>query len=536
MKRTNIIFLTVSAFLSVLFGASGCQEKGPETALATMLEFAAVDFPAKSAPEKEVKVYSDGNWTVISCPEWATVSPTSGSGHGVVTVKVSDNVTGGEVGLPRTGILTIGGKQLIGQASMTLNQGGDRYAGIASSTISQLQGVSDGTLGSVKDAQAIAATTSLILIADGTGFALTDAPLAIGQKATVKGVKGFDKGLVRITNADLLDIVSGEAPSPSASPVDNIDEFAGNGAFITLDAIVGTANGAGDVGVTVPDATKTINIIDAPSSLGLSGIAHHRANITGYCFVDGNNVYIVAVDVEDRGVVLSNDVVARWLFNADTKDKNGPTFTGKAEPTGSDGSYTSDNIKTVGDNGMYVAAEEGNARLSYVSIDKTETDTKNYALYFIGKTGEPYMEGTRKGDYWLFTVNLSKTYKAGSTVHFFGITRTSNGALKYYTIEIFEGGKWIPILDLKEAEVVVDGDGNKETIKYNVEHVGSDYIDVDANYVLTADLKSPLLIRMICMANVTAGTGAYKAVADGGTLRWAGNTRTSPYIDITYEP
>lgn len=524
----------MAALIGAVLCASGCQEKGPESAWATLLEFAAVDVPAKAAPATEVKVYSDGNWSVISCPEWVTVTPAAGSGHATITLSVSDNVTGGEVDLPRTGVLVIGGERLIGQASLAINQGGDRYAGVAASALSAVKDVKDGEKIHVKKAQAVAATASQVLISDGTGFALTDGALQVGQTATVKGVKGFAKGLVRLTDVDLLDVAAGTAPTPSATAVENLDSFAGDGAYVTVEGVVGTAGSAGDVALSVPDATRSVTVLAPRTTLDFASVAHHLAAVTGYGFVDGNNVYLVATEVEDKGAAMMNDVLARWLFNDQTRDKLGPLFTGKTEAEGN--IFKSDNVKDAGDDGKYVPAEEGDAKLTYNCIDKNEIDINGMFTRLIGKTGEPYVTGAYAGDFWEFDVTLAKTYKAGSTVHFFGIPRSSNGSLKYWTLEILDGGEWKPMLDLLEKEVDIDADGTKGMITYNCEQVGDGYLDVDANYVLTADLSGHLRIRYRAMANMTASASSsrYKGVPDGGTHRFAGNTRTSPFIEIAY--
>ena len=332
-------------------------------------------------------------------------------------------------------------------------------------------------------------------------------------------MKGFEKGLVRLTDVDLLDVVAGTVPAPSATAVEDLDSFAGAGAFVTVTGVVGTANGAGDVALSVPGATRGVTVLSAPASLGFSAIAHHLAAVTGYAFVDGNTVCLVATDVEDKGAAMASDLLARWLFNDLTRDKLGPLFTGKAEPDGSN-IYKSDNVKEEGDDGKYVPSEEGAGRLTYWSVDKHEIDSKNYFNRLIGKTGEPYVTGAYRGDYWEFSVALEKTYKAGSTVHFFA-----------------NGGEWKPMLDLLEKEVDIDAEGTKGVISYNCEQVGDGYLDVDANYVLTAELSGTLRIRYRSMANMTASATAskYKAVPDGGTHRFAGNTRTSPFIEIAYE-
>ena len=533
MKQNRYAILILAA---ALLAAVACRQEGSGSARATLVNPSVVEFAAKGAPETVVGVAADGAWSLRECPDWIKVSPTEGTGRADIVVSVSDNMENGEVALPRSGVVVFGGDKLLSRATLTVSQGGDRYAGTPASTLAQVPSLPDGSRAHVKNAQAVAATASAVLISDGTGFALTDGALKPGETATVKGVKGFEKGLVRLTDVDLLDVVAGTAPAPSATAVEDLDSFAGEGAFVTVTGVVGTANGAGDVALSVPGATRGVTVLSAPASLGFSAIAHHLAAVTGYAFVDGNTVCLVATDVEDKGAAMASDLLARWLFNDLTRDKLGPLFTGKAEPDGSN-IYKSDNVKEEGDDGKYVPSEEGAGRLTYWSVDKHEIDSKNYFNRLIGKTGEPYVTGAYRGDYWEFSVALEKTYKAGSTVHFFAIPRSSNGSLKYWTLEILDGGEWKPMLDLLEKEVDIDAEGTKGVISYNCEQVGDGYLDVDANYVLTAELSGTLRIRYRSMANMTASATAskYKAVPDGGTHRFAGNTRTSPFIEIAYE-
>ena len=515
MKQNRYAILILAA---ALLAAAACRQEGSGSARATLVNPSVVEFAAKGAPETVVGVAADGAWSLKECPDWITVSPTEGTGRADIVVSVSDNMENGEVALPRSGVVVFGGDKLLSRATLTVSQGGDRYAGTPASTLAQVPSLPDGSRAHVKNAQAVAATASAVLISDGTGFALTDGALKPGETATVKGVKGFEKGLVRLTDVDLLDVVAGTVPAPSATAVEDLDSFAGEGAFVTVTGVVGTANGAGDVALSVPGATRGVTVLSAPASLGFSAIAHHLAAVTGYAFVDGNTVCLVATDVEDKGAAMASDLLARWLFNDLTRDKLGPLFTGKAEPDGSN-IYKSDNVKEEGDDGKYVPSEEGAGRLTYWSVDKREIDSKNYFNRLIGKTGEPYVTGAYRGDYWEFSVALEKTYKAG------------------WTLEILDGGEWKPMLDLLEKEVDIDEEGTKGVISYNCEQVGDGYLDVDANYVLTAELSGTLRIRYRSMANMTASATAskYKAVPDGGTHRFAGNTRTSPFIEIAYE-
>ncbi|MBQ2103204.1 MAG: BACON domain-containing protein, partial [Bacteroidales bacterium] len=368
MKQNRYAILILAA---ALLAAVACRQEGSGSARATLVNPSVVEFAAKGAPETVVGVAADGAWSLRECPDWIKVSPTEGTGRADIVVSVSDNMENGEVALPRSGVVVFGGDRLLSRATLTVSQGGDRYAGTPASTLAQVPSLPDGSRAHVKNAQAVAATASAVLISDGTGFALTDGALKPGETATVKGVKGFEKGLVRLTDVDLLDVVAGTAPAPSATAVEDLDSFAGAGAFVTVTGVVGTANGAGDVALSVPGATRGVTVLSAPASLGFSAIAHHLAAVTGYAFVDGNTVCLVATDVEDKGAAMASDLLARWLFNDLTRDKLGPLFTGKAEPDGSN-IYKSDNVKEEGDDGKYVPSEEGAGRLTYWSVDKRE--------------------------------------------------------------------------------------------------------------------------------------------------------------------
>ena len=527
----------MTGILAALLAVAGCGQDGPAVAKSTLVNPSVVEFPAKGAEAAVVGVAGDGTWSLKECPEWVTVSPTEGTGHMDITVSVTDNVTGGEVDLPRSGVVIFGGNTLMSRVSLTISQMGDRYAGTPASSLADVAALSDGAMAAVKKATAVAATLDRRLISDGAGFALTDAAIFPGQTATVKGVKKTENGLPVITDSDVLDLETGTVPSPGATDVtETMDAFTGGGAYISVRAVAAAPN-AGDLALAVEGSTRNVTVLKPASDLGLAGMAHHWVVVTGYGFVDGTDVVIVATAAEDQGVAMANDVLARWLFNDTTRDKLGPLFTGKATPDGSN-IYKSDNVKEAGDDGKYVPAEEGDARLTYNCIDKNAIDVNGAFTRLIGKTGEPYVTGAYQGDFWEFAVTLSKTYKAGSTVHFFGIPRSSNGSLKYWLLEILDGEAWVPMLPVLEKEVTIDADGNTGPISYNCEQVGDGYLDVDANYVLVSDLSGTLRIRYRAMSNMTASASSskYKAIPDGGTHRFAGNTRTNPYIDITYEP
>lgn len=520
MKKTIFIF----AALSLLFS---CTPKEGSDALATLCNVSTVEFEATNATVATVSITSDGSWSVRNCPDWITVTPDKGSGTAELSVSASDNLTGGEVGLPRTGEIIIGGPSLLGQTTLYVSQGGDRYMGVAKKTLAEIAAVADGEKIASDGLAALASTSSALLVSDGSLYAFTDAKLPIGKKATIKGVKKTLSGLPYFTDADILDIADSGSETPAATDITStIDAFSAP-SYVTL-AGVATPYGS-NITITVSGASKKATVVSPAASLGFSTVLNHNVIVTGYAYPSDGGVNIVAVSVEDKGLAKMVDKVAEWLFDTTTLETNGKTFT-DGEPA-SDGSYTSSLHQAAGDNGFYIDATTGSGRITFVQLDKTEIDTKNYAKWYIGKTGEPYMTGVYVGDYWLFTINLSKTYKAGSTAHISLVPRTSNGCFKYWILEIFDGDAWVPMMETKKIEK----EGYTD-VSYNWEQVGAEYNQIDADYVLTADTKETLLIRYRVVANLTASTAAVKTTPDGGTIRLSGGTRTSPYVEISYEP
>lgn len=73
------------------------------------------------ASEQSILIYTDGNWSATKDASWISISPSSGSGDGVINVTVADNATDKS----RTGYVTItvGDKSII----VTINQTGKYF-------------------------------------------------------------------------------------------------------------------------------------------------------------------------------------------------------------------------------------------------------------------------------------------------------------------------------------------------------------------------------------------------------------------------
>ena len=147
MKQNRYAILILAA---ALLAAAACRQEGSGSARATLVNPSVVEFAAKGAPETVVGVAADGAWSLKECPDWITVSPTEGTGRADIVVSVSDNMENGEVALPRSGVVVFGGDKLLSRATLTVSQGGDRYAGTPASTLAQVPSLPDGSRAHVK--------------------------------------------------------------------------------------------------------------------------------------------------------------------------------------------------------------------------------------------------------------------------------------------------------------------------------------------------------------------------------------------------
>lgn len=180
--------------------------------------------------------------------------------------------------------------------------------------------------------------------------------------------------------------------------------------------------------------------------------------------------------------------------------------------------------KTAGDGGQYIDANKGGkGKITYVQIDKTDLDQNNKAARVCGGTGEPYITGGWPGDYWLITSESTEVIEAGASVHAFMVSRTSGTGMKYFIVEYLDGGEWKPALPAKTKEV------NGEQVTYNVEHDDTKNFNIDFTYEVAA-ATTEVQIRLRCVANAQAKSGAALTAPNGGTHRLKGED-LSPYIE-----
>jgi predicted nucleic acid-binding Zn-ribbon protein len=115
---------------------------------------------------------------------------------------------------------------------------------------------------------------------------------------------------------------------------------------------------------------------------------------------------------------------------------------------------------------LYCAANEsGNGKIMfYNATDKTDINPKGRCKRGIGNSGEPYWYGAWLGDYIWFEATPTAPLAAGTTLNiWFTLRPNSANTLKYWLLEINDGGTWVPVGDVKTATV------NGVDVKYNIE-------------------------------------------------------------------
>ena len=121
MKTNNNSVIGSYLILSLIFFLTGCPDPEPEPATLEISKN-SLDFSIYG-DEKSFSVESNISWTVSNSePSWLTVSPSSGSLNGTVTVKVDPNTSTVTSTPQRTATITISGGNIV--RTITLKQDG----------------------------------------------------------------------------------------------------------------------------------------------------------------------------------------------------------------------------------------------------------------------------------------------------------------------------------------------------------------------------------------------------------------------------
>lgn len=151
-------------------------------------------------------------------------------------------------------------------------------------------------------------------------------------------------------------------------------------------------------------------------------------------------IFVTQESLAEGGPLEGLDAPVKWFFNG----ASGTDYTVPKE-------QFEQNNKLM--------ASSGVGYISYFHTFNSDGSLHPNSTRMIGGTGQPYVTGAWKGDYWLFEVPV-KNFKSGTKVRFTGLTRISGTGQKYWSLQYMDGTSWKPATDTQTATV------NGEQITY----------------------------------------------------------------------
>ena len=501
MRITHHIRYAFSGLLVLATVLTGCkQEPVEQLAQAVLPSEQILNFEAVSPADQVINVYSDGSWMADVDQDWITVTPMSGKGPMEVTVSVTDNVIGGVINMPRKGKVIFRGASIERQGELSIRQAGDTYMGVPELSVTQAIALDNEDVAKIVDATVAAVTASGFVLTDGTSniYVQGAREVAVGDKVTISGAKASFKGVPSFLVDEVSARTYGTMDYPDAPDMtDNIIAYDGKSIlFVKIRGSLVSGK------VSVPPAT--VEVLDAPESLGLEAVDLHKVVLTGYAVgLSGTTGYLVVTSFEDRGKDESLvPYPIKWRVRTDDVTYNSASFasTGRIDPV------------------------QGLGYITYVPYDLANTnDNDKYALDVSDKS--PRVTGPWPGDYWLFYG--SGAVKAGSEVHIAFETRTSATGHKFWLLEFLDGDEWKPVSET----FTTTEPGEEITYSHIMNADGSTNVGID--YVVKYRKNSEhAQFRFRCMANWQANGSGKLSTRNGGTARLS----VTDKADETYQP
>ena len=305
MKRLFNIFKTIALVaLSASLLASCAKEKGPAVAKAVLGNVSIMNFTAMAPEAQTVTVVSDGEWH-ITAPEWISANPSTGKGETLVTVTVTENADAQGMLAPRNAKLIFGGEKLSSQFAISVSQEGDAYRAAEHLTLSQVAALADGVSFILDEATVVALTSAGFVATDGTVnvYLKSSAEVKIGDKVSVKGIKGTENGVPVASQVDECTVKEAGAYT-YPEPLDLTAQIATYQAsaieYVKVDGIVSS----GDLIVTVDEVEYCVKQVNSPAELSISSLAGHKVTLTGYTYgVLGAKMFgLITTVVKDNGL------------------------------------------------------------------------------------------------------------------------------------------------------------------------------------------------------------------------------------------
>ena len=528
---SKILKVSALAAACALLFASCQKEQKENVAKAVLGDQSIMTFAAKNPAAQTVTVYSDGPWHTTA-PDWITVDPNTGNGVVTVTVTAKENVDEGGILEPRKDTLIISGNTLASRLIILVSQEGDAYRNAQHLTLDKVAALADGKSFILDEATVAALTSAGFVVNSGsTNVYIKDASqVKIGDKVSVKGIKGSVNNMPAVTTVDDLKVLSsGTFTYPE--PKDITESLATYKAeAIEYVAVNGMVKG-GNLIVTLNDVEYSVKQVDCPDGLSISKLNGNKVQLTGYsCGLIGANLFgILTTAVKDNGPAVvprpEKLLYAKWRFTTTTMTAYKDFF------GGTDGKHDT----APGSGGLYVPSNvEGNGKIEYIQIDKSEIDINSKASRIIGGTGHPYVTGAWPGDYWLFSATDNYEYPAGTSLHIKFLTRVSATGQRYWMLEYFDGKDWKPA---EEYPISTETESGANAVYNFVEPTSN--IAVECEWKLAAPCREPMF-RMRCVANAQANDMGPLAAPNGGTCRIADNgdegEDAGPVFEVTDAP
>ncbi len=304
--NTIVKILKVTALAAAILALSfSCRkESGENVAKAVLGDQSILTFTAKNPAAQTVTVYSDGPWHTTA-PSWISVDPSTGDGVMTVTVTAQENADAGGLLEPRNDTLIFSGNTLASRLIILVNQEGDSYRNAEHLGLDKIAALADGKSFILDQAAVAAVTTAGYVLNDGTTniYAKDGSSVKIGDKVSVKGLKGSLNNLPAITTVDELKVnSSGDFSYPEPKNLNEaIENYSGDVCeYVTVSGVVA----GGNLIVSVNGVDYSIKQIDCPANLSISSLAGHKVALKGYTIglLGAKQFGIITTERKDNGV------------------------------------------------------------------------------------------------------------------------------------------------------------------------------------------------------------------------------------------
>lgn len=142
------------------------------------------------------------------------------------------------------------------------------------------------------------------------------------------------------------------------------------------------------------------------------------------------------VTITQKALGRPQGILADWALNQ-IKETIGELFVDTGLQT------------TPGTGNKYIPANTGNGNIEYYACERPSEYTLKVGYNckrLVGGNGDPYVEGTIVGDYWLVSGEYVRNIPEGTAIDFYFVTKFGTYVSNYWLVEYLDGGTWKPAL------------------------------------------------------------------------------------------